>query len=257
MTTPPATQERPRRFALIGCGGIGAAVVAAWQAGGLQGWDLVSVLVRSTRAQEGRPNTAGLITADATQFLASRPDVIVECAGPDALVQHAEAALAVADVWTVSAVALAEAAFYRRVVKAADQSGHRLRVLAGALAGFDGVAAAAVDPQATLQLDIDLLPGAGERAQVFSGSVREAARRYPHHVNVAVAAALAGSGPDAARIRVHHPGPGPRFSLAFQAESVFGSLGVTVQPRVAPGVHPVAASIVAALRQQLRSVWVG
>ena len=40
-------------------------------------------------------------------------------------------------------------------------------------------------------LDIDLLPGPGERAQVFCGSVREAAALYPHHVNVAVAAALA------------------------------------------------------------------
>ncbi|MGQ2980694.1 MAG: aspartate dehydrogenase domain-containing protein [Polaromonas sp.] len=248
-----STHEAPvRRFALIGCGRIGSAVLAAWQGGGLPGWELVSVLSRTAAPQAG-----ALATTDAAQLFARRPDLIVECAGPAALAQHVEAALAVAPVWTVSAVALADAAVLSRVKEAARRSGHRLRILPGALAGLDGVAAAGVDPSGTLQLDIDLLPGEGERAQVFSGSVREAAARYPDHVNVAVAAALAGPGPDAAQIRVHHPGPGPRFTLAFHSESMFGSLAVQVRPLVAPGVHPVAASIVAALRQELRPVWVG
>lgn len=250
MTT---TQGTPvRRFALIGCGRIGTEVLAAWQSGGLPGWELVSVLSRTAAPQAG-----ALATTDPAQLFARRLDLVVECAGPAALSQHVEAALAVAPVWTVSAVALADAALLSRVNEAVRRSGHRLRVLPGALAGLDGVAAAAVDPMATLQLDIDLLPGEGERSQVFSGSVREAAARYPHHVNVAVAAALAGPGLDAAQIRVHHPGPGPRFTLALRAESVFGSLAAQVQPRIAPGLHPVAASIVAALRQELRPIWVG
>ena len=246
-------QDAPvRRFALIGCGRIGSAVLAAWQGGRLPGWELVSVLSRTAAPQAG-----ALATTDAAQLFARRLDLIVECAGPAALAQHVEAALAVAPVWTVSAVALADDALLARVNEAARRSGHRLRVLPGALAGLDGVAAAAVDPLATLQLDVDLLPGEGERAQVFSGSVREAAARYPNHVNVAMAAALAGPGDDVAQIRVHNPGARPHFTLALQAESVFGSLAVQVQPRVAPGLHPVAASIVAALRQELRPIWVG
>ena len=242
----------PRRFALIGGGKIGSAVVAAWQAGGLAGWDLASVLVR-TQAPADWP----WATTDTGRFFGSRPDVIVDCAGPQALTTHAERALAVAEVWTVSAVALADAAFYGRVCEIASKSGHRMRVLAGAMAGLDGVAATAVDPHATLQLDIDLPPGPGEPALVFSGSVCDAASRYPNHVNVAVAAALAGPGPDATQIRVHHPGPAAHFRLGLKAENVFGILNVTVQLHVAPGVHPVAASIVAALRQQLQPVLVG
>ena len=241
-----------RRFALIGCGRIGTEVLAAWQGGGLPGWELVSVLSRNAA-----PRAGVLSTTDPARLFALRPDLIVECAGPQALAQHVEAALAVAPVWTVSAVALADAVLEARVHQAVRRSGHRLRVLPGALAGLDGVAAAAADPGATLQLDIDLLPGEGEPAIVFSGSVREAAARYPHNVNVAVAAALAGPGADAAQVRVHHPGPGPGFTLALQADSIFGSLSARVRPRVAPGVHPVAASIVAALRQELRPVWVG
>ncbi len=92
---------------------------------------------------------------------------------------------------------------------------------------------------------------------MFSGTVREAALRFPDAVNVAVAVALAGPGLDRARIEVLRPQPHGRHRLALRAISRYGSVEVAVHPRVDPGIHPVAASIVAALREARRVVGTG
>ncbi|MFT3820046.1 MAG: DUF108 domain-containing protein [Rubrivivax sp.] len=241
-----------RRLALVGCGRIGAPVLAACRAGGLPGWQVCSVLVRRADAYGD-----ALFTTDLEAFLATRPDLVVEVAGPAALAAAGEPLLRCADLWTTSAVALADAALLHRLEAAGHASGHRLRVLAGAFAGLDGVAAAAVAPGAKLQLDIELLPGPAPAELRFSGSVRQAARRFPDAVNVAVAAALAGPGLDATRIEVRHPGPVARNRLALQAESAAGTLRVEVRPELGQGVHPVACSVIAALRRERQVVWVG
>ena len=241
-----------RRLGLIGCGGIAMPVIEAWRSGGLPGWEIAGVLARHAR-------TIGPLQATdvADAFFALPLDLVIDTAGPQALAAHGVRALAVADVWTVGAAALADAALLRALEHAGRQAGHRLRVMPGAIAGLDGVAMAAVDPLAVLQLDIDLMPSAQSPGRVFSGSVREAAVRFPHHVNVAVAAALAGPGLDASRIDVHQPGAVPVHRLGLTATSCYGTVRAAVEPRVGLGVHPVAACIVAALRRELATVWVG
>lgn len=253
--TPPCPFRPPRRFGLIGCGRIALPVIEAWQQGELPGWTLGGVLARHVRELDdaGAQRTMD----DAEAFFSCGHDLILETAGPQALAAHGVRALGVADVWTVSAAALADAALLDALEAAGQRAGHRLRVLPGAIAGLDGVAMAAVDPQAVLTLDIDLLPGPGPRASLFTGSVREAAARWPDSVNVAAAAALAGPGLDATRIEVHHPGPVPRHRLALRVESRYGSVEASVEPQRGPGIHPVAACLIAALRREMRTVWVG
>ena len=242
----------PRRLGLIGCGRIGAPVLAAWQAGQLPGWDLCSVLVQRADAGRGPLFTAGL-----EAFLATRPSLVVEVAGPPVLAAVGEQVLRFADLWTTSAAALADEILLQRLEAAGRACGHRLRILPGAFAGLDGVAAAANAPGSTLALDIELLPGPAPAEARFSGTVREAARRFPNAVNVAVAAALAGPGLDATHIEVRHPGPVARNRLALRAESTAGTLHVEVQPELGQGVHPVACSVIAALRREMQVVWVG
>lgn len=242
----------PRRLGLIGCGRIARPVIDTWRDGGLAGWTITGVLAR------GMHDLGPLkSTDDPDAFFASPYELIVEAAGPPALAQHGVRALAVAEVWTVSAAALADEALLSAVRNAGEKAGHRLRVVSGAMAGLDGVAMASVDPEVELQLDIDLMPGEGPRSLVFCGTVREAAVRYPDGVNVAAAAALAGPGMDLARIRVSHPGAVPQRQLGLTATSRYGTVRASVSPLVGPGVHPVAASLVAALRETLKTVWVG
>lgn len=244
--------RRARRLGLIGAGRIGGAVRAALESGVLTGWELTGVLVRAAT----RP-TDVLVSADIARFLAPRPELVVDLAGPGALAAHGEAVLRQTELWTISGVALADAALMRRLESCGRASGHRLRVLSGAIAGLDGVASMSAAPEATLELDIDLPPGPGPAEERFAGTVREAAVRFPHAVNVAVAAALAGPGLDATTIRVRHPGPVPRHRLALHVHSAAGSVRAESVPLLARGVHPVACNVIAALRNELRTIWVG
>jgi aspartate dehydrogenase len=196
-------------------------------------------------------------TTDPADLWRSRPDLIVECAGPQALASLGAAALSVADVWTVSASALADPRLLADLEARAHASGHRLRVLPGAIAGLDGIAALTAGGETTLDLCIDLPPGPGTPATLFTGSVREAAQRYPDGVNVAVAAAMAGPGLDASRIEVSNPGQVSRHALAFNASGRTGRVRMSIEPDITRGMHPVAASIIAALRQATAVVWVG
>lgn len=263
--------QPPRRFGLIGRGRIGGAVIDAWRSGALPGWQLCAVLARGSRpaaavagARDG--DTSALASApeasdtgiplvdDIDALLRSGCDLVVEAAGAQAFAAHACCVLAVCDLWAVSPTPLADPALQAAVDAAERRSGRRLRILSGAIAGLDGVAMICVDTDAQLHLEIDLPPDGGPPGLVFRGTVREAALRFPDSVNVAVAAALAGPGLDRARIEVSRPAARERHRLALRATSRYGSVEVAVDPRVAPGVHPVAASIVAALRAADRAV---
>ena len=213
----------------------------AWRDGGLAGWEIVRVHTRSRPA----PN-----------FFDAQYDLIIEAAGPAALAMHGVRALECADVWTVSGSALADSRLFDALEEAGERSGHRLRLVAGAIAGLDAVAAGAVDPQAELRLELDLPPGEASSGVPFSGSVREAAARFPGNVNVAVAAALAGPGLDHTRVEVTRPA-GPRHRLALTIQSRFGTTATSSEPRVAPGTHPVAACLIAELQRELRTIWAG
>ncbi len=247
-----------RRFGLIGRGQIGGAVIDAWRSGRIPGWELCAVLVRSSRSVEagaGASDTGGVpVVDDIDALLRSGCELVVEAAGAQAFAAHACRVLQVCDLWAVSPTALADPVLQAAVEATARRNGRRLRVLSGAIAGLDGVAMICVDDDAQLQLAIDLppdadMPGDGAHRVVFSGTVRQAALRFPDAVNVAVAAALAGPGLDRARIEVLRPQPRDRHRLALRASSRYGNLEVAVHPRVAPGIHPVAACIVAALRE--------
>ena len=79
---------RARRLGLVGCGRIGAPVLAAWRAGQLPGWEICSVLVRGAR-----PRDDGLFTTDLDQFLSTAPELVVEVAGPSVLAAVGESVL--------------------------------------------------------------------------------------------------------------------------------------------------------------------
>jgi aspartate dehydrogenase len=241
-----------RRLGLVGCGRIGGPVLAACEGGRLPGWEVCSVLVRRADTIRGP-----LFLTDLAAFLATKPDLVVEVAGPSALASVADRVLRCADLWTISGAALADEALMMTLEAVGRQSSHRLRVLAGAFAGLDGVAAATAAPGTMLKLSIELLPGPAPAECCFSGSVREAAQRFPNAVNVAVAAALAGPGLDATQVVVRHPGPVARNRLALHAESAAGTLHVEVEPELGQGVHPVACSVIASLRREMQVIWVG
>ncbi|MDI6025077.1 DUF108 domain-containing protein [Corticibacterium sp. UT-5YL-CI-8] len=247
-----AAKDRWRclRVNVIGFGRIGRPVVDFLTR--TDGYELGSVLVRN-----GGAYPAGIkVTADPDLFFATGCDLIIDTAGPEALAAHGERALAIAETWTIGAAALADDSLRKKLENVGRQAGHRLRVLPGAIAGLDGVAAAAASGKCHVRLSISRPGLAGEREVVFHGSAREAASAHPNELNIAVAAALAGSGLDATSVEL---GGSDVHRLGLSVKSAFGTMSVDIElnPLPTQGLHPVSASIVAALVRERSVIVVG
>lgn len=183
----------------------------------------IIVLVRSAsidRVREELRSCRGAerttVTSDPVALISASPDLVVECAGQNALVDLVPQVLrAGVPTVVVSIGALADDDVAGNLRDAALQGGTKLTLPAGAIGGIDLLAALAgagdlavtyrgtkppaawKGTQAEVALDLDALCGP---AVVFSGSAREAARLYPKNANVAATLALAGAGFDATAV---------------------------------------------------------
>ncbi len=238
----------PRRIGLIGHGQIGRAVADAVCAGRAGAWELAAILTRNGAA-------AALHHGTPESFFEVPVDLYLECAGPQALAQLGEGALQRADVWSVSGVALADAAVRARLEAAGTRYGHRLRLVAGAVGGLDAVQALAVDPAACVDITV-VAPGAGDS---FAASARDAAALRPHGVNVAVAVAFAGAGLDRTLVHFNNDPDLSCHAISVHARSAYGSFESRLLPATDAqrGLHVVAASLLAALRQAEHVIWSG
>ncbi|HLE97452.1 MAG TPA: aspartate dehydrogenase [Candidatus Thermoplasmatota archaeon] len=197
------------RLLVLGCGTIGRALTQAVDAI----LDVTEVLCFDEERDVARALESAVPKARAVASLEeglARCDLVVECASQAAVHAYAERVLAAGkDLVVLSVGALADDALRGRLLAAARASGRRIHVPSGALAGLDGVHAAAVagleevvlttsKPPAALGLPADL-----EAARVvFDGPAREAVARFPKNVNVAATLALAGLGLDRTRVRI-------------------------------------------------------
>lgn len=210
---------------LIGRGRIGAAV-----AGWLEDSDrhvLQSVIGR-TGAWRAAPLT-------------------IDAAGPQALRAYGEALLWEGDLWSVGAAALIDDDLRGRLAETAVRSGHELRLFTGWIAG-PTLAPAGANARLHIEQQAPRLgPAPG---LLFSGSLREAAARFPDHLNTATAAALAGPGIDATTIALHCSEDGGPHIIRARCEMPGQTIRTDVQ--FDGGPHPVAQAIVAALEARGR-----
>ena len=191
------------------------------------------------------------ITADPAVFLATRPELIVECAGQRAFAALVPSMLAAGyDVVAASAGALADDALHLAVSAAAQAGGSQLCIPAGALAGVDALAGAKhtgltavryvrTAPPATWVRAGALSESAARAltapAIVFEGSAREAAQRFPKNANVAATLALAGIGFERTRVQLIADPAATGNVHAIEAEGAFGTLSTSMRTTVIPG----------------------
>ena len=243
-----------KRLGIIGCGKIGAPVIKSIQAGLLDNYEIISLLTRSER-QIG--NLSSVIDPDV--FFRNKFDLVIDAGAPPSLELYGKRALTMCELWTVNASELANTNLYEELDKAGRENTHRLRVLTGAIAGLDGLAAISQGRNVEIHAQVDVAQSEQGRKSLFRGSLREAARLYPDCVNVAVATGLAASKLDEVQIEVIQPGPGEERELKLSASSEYGEMKVKTIPRVIPNkdIHMVSACIIAALRQREKVIWVG
>ncbi len=237
-----------KKIALIGAGRIARKVVALLTEKDRQEWKIGIALARRPGERSGFPFP---VTDSIDRLLEQKPDLVIETAGPDALKQYGEAALAVADVWSVSAAALADEPFYKRLEDTGRRRGHHLKLVSGAIGGLDALAAMAVNPDSGFHF-IAATAGKDNPAEwPFSGTVRQATQQF-HGINVLAAAALAAKGFDEVTVDHEQLAQGASRHFELLASGPLGHFRIIAEPASNPvhGTLLVAASIIAALRKE-------
>jgi aspartate dehydrogenase len=251
------------RLGLIGFGNIATTLIGLLRDGGLLPDALVLQLRPGCRDRVQAELDARFaqleaeLVSDVAGLLAARPGLVVECAGHDAVADSVPQLLrAGIDVVVVSVGALAEPDVQAELTHAAQQGGARLILPAGAVGGVDLLAAlGAADgvsvryrgtkpPRAwagTPAEDLLDLSALTEPATFFTGTAREAARRYPKNANVAATLALAGPGFEATEValvadpsatgNIHEydvEAPAARYSIRIEGKPSAGNAKTSV-----------------------------
>lgn len=192
------------RLAVIGDGGISRDVRATLGAMTPPPAEMVAILSHG----DMDPGLPRVETIQA--LLDARPDVVLECAGHEAVAAYGPAILrSGTPLLLVSVGSLADEVLFDTLKAAAVAGGTRLILAPGALAGIDALGAARLGGLARVRytgrkppsawkgtpadsvVDLDALT----RPTVFyRGDARQAALLYPRNANVAATVALAGRG---------------------------------------------------------------
>jgi aspartate dehydrogenase len=233
-----------KSIGIVGCGAIGRALVTAVQSGKL------SVRIAGVTSRTEKSALYFLSTfKSAPPYLSlaeliAASDLVVEAAGGSVVPGLAREVFAAGkDLMVISAGALLD---YPEVIADSRQTGCRLYVPSGAIAGLDGIKSACVG-QVThvtmttrkppnglegapyLERKAISLAGLMEEEEVFSGSAREACQGFPANVNVSAAVSLAGIGADRTRIRIVAVPGLERNCHDIEIEGEFGRLHIHIE----------------------------
>lgn len=264
-----------KSIGIVGCGAIGRALLTAVENGKL------SVLIAGVTSRTEKSARELLATFRrpppylSLQELIVASDLIVEAAGGAVVPRLAEEVFAGGkDLMVISAGALLD---HPEIMQRSRQTGCRLYVPSGAIAGLDGIKSACVGAIAQvtmttrkppnglegapylLQKGISLA-GLTEEKEVFCGSAREACQGFPANVNVSAAVSLAGIGPDQTRIRILAVPGLPRNCHDIEIEGEFGRLHIHIEniPSENPKTGKLTAlSIIRSVQDAVDTVRIG
>lgn len=250
---------------LVGCGALGGAIargVTKMPGASLSLFDVdhhkAVVLARETLAPVLKSVEDGIASAD----------LVVEAASQAALRDLAPKVLAKGKpLVALSVGALVDAHFLDQVSLLAKEKGGRLLVPSGAIAGLDGIRAAAEGGLEEVTL-VTAKPPAGfglrdvtEARVLFEGTATDAVKQYPKNVNVAAALSLAGMGFEKTRVRIVAD---PALSVnthTIEAKGAFGALFVRVENRPSPenpaSSYLASLAALALIRRFVQPVQVG
>lgn len=169
-----------KRAAVIGCGALGTILVTNFAKA--EGWTLTGVMARTRAHAEALAQKAGCRAATTLEaLLEDKPDLVIEIAGIGAAKACGEAVLeAGCDFVLVSAGALADLEWKRRMIECARRTGRRIHVASGAVGGFDVLRTAALMGVDEVLFESTKSPGSlsalpGSKA----GRCPKTARRWP------------------------------------------------------------------------------
>lgn len=228
-----------KKIMLIGYGAMAQTVLDRLPEGVEPGWIVAREHHHAAIDDRFHGAVKAIATIDACD---GRPDLVLECASQQAVAEYGAAVLSRGwHLAVISTGALADAALEQRLTAARRAGNGRLTLLAGAVAGIDGLAAAkegGLDrvtyrsrkspaswrgSHAEQLIDLDSV----SEAQIFfEGSAREAARLFPANANVAATVALGGVGMDQTRVQLMVDPQTTRNTHTLHAVGGFGEFNL-------------------------------
>ena len=214
---------KPKKLALVGCGYLGNIIARAYTDGLLEGYELVGVMSRTRESAQKTAVLAGCKACDTIEeLLKLRPDYVAEAASVKTVRDLALKVLGGgAHLVVLSIGAFADAEFYEQVKAAALENGTQVHLASGAIGGFDVLQTISLMAQAegySEQAGISTRKGpeslrntpvfqeelikARRESTVFDGCAKDAIALFPTKVNVAVATALATTGPQITGVKI-------------------------------------------------------
>ncbi|WP_417728218.1 aspartate dehydrogenase [Roseovarius sp.] len=253
------------KIGLIGDGAIGRYVTKHLVSTGLGPHVLLVRLARLNEANSGQvPRVASL--SDIPDDI----DLMVDCAGHAALVEHGSAILRRGiDLITVSLGALADQDLEQDLTRAALDGNAQLHLASGAIGALDCLQAARVGGLTEVTYTgrkppegwqgspaedrIDLM-GLTAAATHFEGTARQAASGYPKNANVAAAVAIAGLGFDQTKVKLIADPDVTANIHEIQATGSFGSFSFRIEGKALPD-NPrssalAAMSVISAIKRR-------
>ena len=267
---------RPMRVAIAGLGAIGKSLATRLANGAISGVELTAVSAKNQdRAKEFVNTLAHPVKVLSITQLEPEADVVVECAPAELLEEIISPFLRAkkkAIVLSVGAIL-----FKPELIDLAKKTGGVIMVPTGALIGLDAMIAAAEGEIFSVKMVTNKPPlglkgaphliennisvdGLTEPLKVFSGNAREAAKGFPANLNVVVALALAGIGPEKTHLEIWADPTVVRNTHTITVDS--DSAKFTMKMENIPSENPktgriVAQSVVAMLRTMLSTFQVG
>ncbi len=214
--------------------------------------EIVGALV--AHPEKARPDGTPAVVGSLEELLAKRPEVVVECGGHDALRAYGARVLAAGvDLLMVSVGAFAVPGLQEEIVAAARQGRSRARVASGAIGALDAISSGAIGGLTRVTHTTRKPPKSlyspeeaakiSQVTEVFRGSAREAALKFPENVNVCAAVSLAGIGLDRTEMCIVADPGVERNQHEVVAEGEFGRLRFEIQN--VPSEKPATGRIVA------------
>jgi aspartate dehydrogenase len=233
------------KIGLIGFGAIGKDVVSYIKDDKVEGAEIHSILVRDSEHYEELETERFMVLDNEETFFSSELDVIIECAGHDAVYQYAVKALSTGSHFiTVSVGAFSDGELYDKVVEAARKYGRKLILPSAAIGGLDRIAASSIHELDEVKLitrkppeawrgtvaeekvDLDTIE---EEFTLYEGTARESAKLFPQSTNVSAALSIAGVGFDQTKVQVLVDPNVNHNTHQIIAKGYFGEVELTIQ----------------------------
>ncbi|MGB3413841.1 MAG: aspartate dehydrogenase [Microbacteriaceae bacterium] len=243
--------EHKVSLGIVGLGAIGTAVLKALV--GNKHYRVQGVVGREPEKTRQQLDALGFadIPLYRAEELADKVDIVIDAAPAAAFRTFAESTVRAGKALAVVSVGALLENF--DLIALAKESGARIHVMSGAIAGLDGVRAAAqgeifnakiVTRKPSASLGTSAASSAASEAELlYQGTVREAFALFPANVNVAVAFSLAGIGPDRTEIEVWSDPALQHNTHTLRVESDSGTITVTMEN--IPSENPKTARLTA------------